>query len=586
MPYQVVEDFRYGMDRRKERATATPGSLWTIKNAVINRGGEIERTKKWVPVYTLPARETAGLATLRDTPYVFGSAASVAVPAGVTYQRLQHPDGTTALTKVLSLDRSKGKLYVIAQFADGTVHHYYDGVWARDWDAGRVAGWMADNVGIAAHLTDLVNTQGTLYSAVQIGAVVRIVGPVNSDFAVVTTASNVTGGNDDQTLTMSLVQASSATLSKIVELTVGGTFEIGDKFSIRLGTGSTLEVFGYLGAPDDPAGVVAKAFKSKIYVGGELLNFSGVSRADVWQRDHATVPGAGFVDPGSQDSGTTPVTGLGIYEGLMAIFGDESIQLWNMSDDPSSNSFQQTLANTGTKAPKSVRSFGSRDLFYYSQSGVRSLQARQGTSIGYAADVGSAMDEFIEEHGATLTEEQRNAACADIEPYTERYFLALGTRVYVFSKFPRAEIEAWSYMDVGVQFTDMARSVNRLYARAGDTIYVYGGLNGTTYANDNEFNVEIEMPFYTMQAPGTWKKLKAIDMAAIGTWDIYILTDPDKPDVQIPFASLSGTTYYKQRVPIEVNGPMFAFRFVCKTGGKAKLMQFMPVYEQTHDSRG
>lgn len=585
MAYQVIEDFRYGMDRRKARSTGLPGSLWTVENGVINRGGEVERAKKWAAEYELPVGETFGLATSGDTPYVFGHRASPAVPSGVTYQQLQHPDGSTAMTKVLSVERGTDGLYVIAQYADDSVHHFYNGAWVRDWDAGKVAAYMVDNSGIAAHLVGLINTQGTLYRAIQVGSVVRVFGPVNSDYAVATSTSNVTGGNNDQSLTSSVAQAASASLPKIVDITVGGTFEVGDKFDIRLGTADTLEVFGYAATPST-TGTIAKLHKSKMHVAaGKLLDFSGVSRPDVWNRDHATVPGAGFIDPSSQAAGTVPITGLEQYEGLLAIFGKESIQLWNMSDDPASNSYQQVLRNTGTESAKSIKAVGSDDVFYDAQSGVRSLKARQGTSVGYADDVGSAIDEFVQEHKDTLTQEQREASCADIEPRTERYFLALGERNYVYSKFPKAEIAAWSYLDVGIQFTDIVRSFDRLYARAGDTIYVYGGLDRETYPDANELVTTIDTPFYSMQSPVTFKKITGFDMAAEGTWDVYALPDPTNENVVIPFGTISNTTYHLPRQAIEVDTPLVAFRFVCKSAGFAKLMQMAPVYNQPHDAR-
>ena len=41
-------------------------------------------------------------------------------------QRLSHPDGKT-MTKVLSWELFDGLLYVIAQYDDGSVIHFYDG---------------------------------------------------------------------------------------------------------------------------------------------------------------------------------------------------------------------------------------------------------------------------------------------------------------------------------------------------------------------------------------------------------------------------------------------------------------------------
>src|SRR3546814_11581880 len=79
--------------------------------------------KKPVPAYTLPSG-TFGMAPDRLT--VFGSAASRAVPEGVTYQRLRHPDDVP-MAEVLDVEVFDGKLYVIAEFTDGTIHHFYGG---------------------------------------------------------------------------------------------------------------------------------------------------------------------------------------------------------------------------------------------------------------------------------------------------------------------------------------------------------------------------------------------------------------------------------------------------------------------------
>lgn len=101
----------------------------------ITRGGEFEKRAAFVKAYDLPAG-TVGFAHTRTSLVVFGSAASVTLPTGIDYQRLQHPTDE-ALTEVLSHDLYDNKLYVSARFADGSVHHFYDGVRVEDWFDGR-----------------------------------------------------------------------------------------------------------------------------------------------------------------------------------------------------------------------------------------------------------------------------------------------------------------------------------------------------------------------------------------------------------------------------------------------------------------
>ena len=76
MAYILVEDFRTGLDRRKSILTAPAGSLYTLINAVITRGGEIEKRKSFVPWRTLPAGTVGLAATAVNGIYVFGDPAA------------------------------------------------------------------------------------------------------------------------------------------------------------------------------------------------------------------------------------------------------------------------------------------------------------------------------------------------------------------------------------------------------------------------------------------------------------------------------------------------------------------------------
>lgn len=141
MPYILVEDFRGGLDTRRSNVTATPGTLVTLTNAHITRGGEIEKRPAFVSLAALPSN-TKGLAATNGQIYVFGHEAASSVtfatgtPANVNYVRLQHPSGT-ALTKILDTDFFNGQVYAAAQFADGRIYHYYNGVRITDWFDGR-----------------------------------------------------------------------------------------------------------------------------------------------------------------------------------------------------------------------------------------------------------------------------------------------------------------------------------------------------------------------------------------------------------------------------------------------------------------
>lgn len=138
MPYIVIENFNGGMDTRRMAAAGTPGTLLELTNAHITRGGEIEKRKAYSAFASLPSG-TRGLARDADGLIVFGSGADPGVPAGITYQRLQHPDGHN-MTRLRSWDLYAGKVYAAAEFSNGDILHFYDGVRAEDWFDGKARG--------------------------------------------------------------------------------------------------------------------------------------------------------------------------------------------------------------------------------------------------------------------------------------------------------------------------------------------------------------------------------------------------------------------------------------------------------------
>ena len=134
-----VRELTGGLDARRLPETTAGGTLIKAVDGHINRGGEFEGRAALIPEFTLPAG-TVSLAYDATGIYVFGHGTTPSgLPAGVSYQRLQHPDGTTALSRVVSFDLYGGKIYAAGEFADGALFHFYDGTRVTDWYDGRAA---------------------------------------------------------------------------------------------------------------------------------------------------------------------------------------------------------------------------------------------------------------------------------------------------------------------------------------------------------------------------------------------------------------------------------------------------------------
>lgn len=210
MPYFLIADFRGGLDVRKSPWTAEAGTLQSFTDGHITRGGEIEKRKEFTNEGDLLAT-THSLMSARPgggarTLMVFGSdPAPAGLPAGVAYQRLQHPDGGIAMTGVAASGLFDGRPYVVADFADGSQWHFYDGTLVTDWGAGVVRASMLTNDDIAEHIRQLIDADDS-FIATRIGNQITVVGELGVDYDTASETTNVDGGVNDQTITISEIE--------------------------------------------------------------------------------------------------------------------------------------------------------------------------------------------------------------------------------------------------------------------------------------------------------------------------------------------------------------------------------------------
>lgn len=246
-----VKEFTGGLDTRRLAETVSGAALIRAIDGHINRGGEFEKRAAFVSTYTLPAG-TIGLANDAGGLIVFGSAAEpTGMPAGVTYQRLQHPDGASpALARVPSFDLYAGKVYAVGEFADGSLHHFYDGVRVVDFGDGRARASFRVTDGFTIPAASAVGSfeitggssgVGNQVTNITIDGVAIISGPVAfgssnadtaSDVAAAinshTSTPNYTAVAAGQTVTVTAVSTGTAVNGKEIIVTPGGTVTVGN----------------------------------------------------------------------------------------------------------------------------------------------------------------------------------------------------------------------------------------------------------------------------------------------------------------------------------------------------------------------
>ena len=678
MAYTAISDFKFGMDRRRPQDSGVPGTLWELKNAVITRGGDIERTKKFDEIFSLPAG-TFGMFSVRRQRYVFGSAtAPSGMPVGVRYQQLAAPSAP-AMTSVLDAKGFDGKVYAVAAYADGNVYHFYDGVRVTDWDT--LADSAADFTTVAARLASLISAESG-YVAQAFGDTVEITAAVAGTAYTIATATTDNDAVSTPTAVNTEIQANVAAVAevraagtvtvtggtaspgvnRITSVAVDGTellaspvewvgsngdtanalaVEIGNSsvahgytasavgsvvtIKAAAGTGATpngdvvastvagdvtttdadmsggvTEVAavaqvhtvviggGSFGATDlwtitldgtahqttgraSATGTSAYVDKSRVFsTAGTLVRYCKINDATDWT-DVTPASGAGFINIANESDGADTLVGMAKYENLTAIFARNTIVTYDLQADMTLSGISQTLDNTGTTAPRSIVAYGSNDVYYLDETGVRSLRTRSAINSAYASDIGSALDPFVQSIIAEVGAAKTSKACAVIEATDGRFMLAVGQYVIALSQFPSSSIVAWSYIDFGEDITDMARVDRQICIRAGDKIYAYGGRDGTVYPDDDEFPIRAFTPFISDKDPAGLKMLEGLDMAATGTWRVRIMQDPNHVDSYTDGGTIRGTTYHLPANKLVGQTSHYAVEFVCSSAGFARL---------------
>lgn len=692
-----VRELTGGLDTRRMAATTSGGVLIKGEDGHINAGGEFEKRPAFVPSFTLPAG-TVGLARTTTGLLVFGHTATPGgMPAGVTYQRLQHPtNAALALVRVLSYDLYGGKVYAVGQFEDGSIHHYYGGVNVTDWFDGRARASFEVVGGAVTPATSASGsfevTGGTLgmgneITSVKIDGVDILTGPIDHTGNNDTTASAIaaaintlvsspdyTATANGQTVVISAAATGTAANGKTIVIAVGGDAVVGNIVPMAGGTVAVTSfvqnitvngvaiigapvnwatsneatataiaaaINGFTSSPDydatavgDTVNIIAedagaapngfgvtvsvangfavspatgltmaggansdayvpgrfvRTIGSKVYsVSDGVLHFSGIRQPTKWTSD---VAGAGFIDMSQETSDAEDLTAVANYQGFVAVFAPRVVLIWYVDPDPDLNAKRQILKNTGTPYPDSVTEFGDSDLFYLSESGCRSLKARDSSNAASTTDIGSPIDTLIRTKLRTMSPDQRDNIVGLINPDDGRFWLCLGDTIFVFSFFPQPQVSAWTTYKVGrtvgetftgFEIEDAIVHGDKVYVRSGRTIYSFGGLTAEPVYDDTV--AKAHLPFLAADKPTEFKGWNNFDAAVEGVWRVYAAPVVKDPSIREMVATVTGVTFDEMAYSLAGMSTHVSLQFESVGPGPAKVSSALLHYHGGEDN--
>ena len=326
---------------------------------------------------------------------------------------------------------------------------------------------------------------------------------------------------------------------------------------------------GFTSSTSYTPGKFVRAFKNKMHsLSDSLWHYSTIANPIDWFTPFSSgTGGAGFDNLSNHARGSETLKAMASYFENVAIFGEETIQIWFNDPDPSLLQQVQVLNNTGTIAQNSVVEFGDSDVFYLSRSGIRSLRSRDSSNAAFVGDIGNPIDDLL----ISAIQSDLNTAkeaTAILDPRDGRYLLALGSKVYVFSHFPSSKVSAWSVYEPGFTITDWAYDGRQVLCRAGDALYTLGGEDNDQYDTSA---VTVQLPFLDGGRPATSKTFTGLDAVVENDWTVSLGTDPTDINLRADVGTLNKVTYSLARVGLVGHSTHAALRLVCSKTGAAKI---------------
>jgi hypothetical protein len=155
----LLSALKQGISRLRTKGGADPATLYDLTNGFVTLDGSVRSRPGTVQDTQLPPG-TKGLCAFAGKLYVFASAPVAIEDSRYAAEILTHPTrADMPLAEIHFAAPFMGRLYVVAEFADGLVQHYY----MRPADA-----WRAGHVYRAGDLVHPTTPNGYVYRATRL----------------------------------------------------------------------------------------------------------------------------------------------------------------------------------------------------------------------------------------------------------------------------------------------------------------------------------------------------------------------------------------------------------------------------------
>lgn len=522
MAYYLVDNFRGGVDRRRNVAAPVAQSMHSITNAFVNKGGEIEKRKQWT--------------------------------------KLTDPDGLLDAFAALA---PQGGFGPVPTFARNAVNLHV-GVSGVSGYAGSF--WTTNGAGLVGDFGNYI-----------IG--VYPDPAITSPTGVYYHFSTMFQGNLTQNIFSRIIPTNIG--PRYVSGSATYTVNPGELVPI---TGGLLPNRSGAIRPEGGSGSYTinglTRFDSTFYI---CPNIYGMAKSQTGAFSTDTGTGYGLIDLNGKGASIGRPYSIDHYYDQIAIFFDSGIQFWSVDSDPANFQYRRSIVGESIIAHRAKIPYGSGDILYLTGSGIRSLSARDSSNFAATTDLGSPIDDLVAEIIALLSPRDRLMQIARVLGETGQALFFCGKAIMVYSHYPSAGVRAWTVYDTpGAPdiIMDAASIGDSVCVRThANEIYIYGNTDLSANHYDDTM-ATVVTPYFGVDDPYKEKIWKSVDLTCQGTWEVEFSVDP-KNEAWVSLGEVTDWTHLQGDIGIDVTSNLIAFRLTTSSPQPAKLSQIGIHYAKT-----
>lgn len=295
-------------------------------------------------------------------------------------------------------------------------------------------------------------------------------------------------------------------------------------------------------------------------VDGDTVAYCVLENPKDWSTVVAAATDAGFLGTGLKSNGSADALALGQYDGRLAVFFVDGMQLWDIGTDVLTDlGFYKNVEGIGCKYPKTPTIFAG-DVMFLARSGFRSITTQTYTANLTDVDVGSPIDTLVRAEVEAATDPraayfiaQNQFWCAYPIPSDPEK-----TRVWVYSYSKSAKVAAWAKYEVAFTVDDLVVHDGYLHIRSGDDVYRVDETESVYADGGAAFDMEASFAFIDCKTPGVDKYFRSMDITVIGTVQVQFRYDPNDETKLTPPITVTGDTRPTQSIPLEITATALA----------------------------